>query len=144
MAKYNQKTKVEPISVEDFIVSIESPQRQVEARQLVQVYGTASGYEPRLFTGGMIGFGRYDYTYPSGHSGTSFATGFAPRKADLSLYGLKGSAVTEALLPKLGMHSEGKGCVYAKRLSDLDQAVLHQLIVAGLDNLKTLYPMTPE
>lgn len=144
MAKSLQKTRAEPQLVAEFIAGLENPVRKAEALALVEIYGRASGYSARLYTGGMIGFGHYAYTYASGHSGTAMATGFAPRKADLSLYGLKGGAEAAALLPTLGKHREGVGCIYAKRLSDLDAQVLARLIVAGLENLRAQYPVTPE
>ena len=143
MAKYDQKTKVEPQTVEDFIAGLESPQRQSEARALLQIYSTASGFAPKLYTGGMIGFGSYAYTYDSGHSGTAFATGFAPRKADLSLYRLKYGPESEAMLAQMGKHRAGVACVYVKHLAGVDTAVLSDLIRAGLAVLKSRYPVTP-
>ena len=143
MAKYDQKTKVEPQSIDDFIAAIASPQRQAEARELLSIYGKASGFAPRLYTGGMIGFGTYDYTYDSGFSGTAFATGFAPRKADLSLYGLKYGPESEAMLTRMGKHRAGAHCVYVKHLAAIDPEVLADLIRAGLHVLKSRYPVTP-
>ena len=142
MADPAQKTKVEPQSVEDFIAAIALPQRQAEARQLLAIYGQASGYAPRLYTGGMIGFGHYAYTYPSGHSGTAFATGFAPRKADLSLYGLKYGPDSTALRARLGKHRAAVSCVYVKHLSATNPEVLSELIRSGLQVLKSRYPVT--
>ena len=143
VAKYDQKTKALTLSVDDFIASLDSPERQAEAKELVKIFAAATGYPAKIYTGGMIGFGHYAYTYDSGHSGTAMATGFAPRKAELSLYGLRGEG-TSALLARLGKHRQGQACVYAKRLSDLDHMVLSQLIVAGLTHLKSRYPVTPE
>lgn len=142
MAKYEQKTKVEPQSVQDFIAGLDSAQRQDEARQLLEIYAQASGFAPRLYTGGMIGFGSYAYTYPSGHSGTAFATGFAPRKADLSLYGLTEGDAAPALLARMGKHRAGVACVYVKRLSAIDTTVLPELIRLGLTVLRSRYPVT--
>lgn len=144
MAKYDQKTRAEPISAEALIGSIADPRRQEEARQLLQIYGDASGYPARVYTGGMIGFGHYAYTYASGHSGTAMATGFAPRKAELSLYGLLWGEAASALLPQLGKVRAGVGCVYARKLADIDLAVLSRQIALGLDHLRRLYPVTPE
>ena len=143
MANYDPKTKVELQSVEDFIAALALPQRQAEAQQLLAIYGRASGYAPRLYTGGMIGFGSYDYTYDSGHSGTSFATGFAPRKADLSLYGLKYGPESETLLARMGKHRAAVSCVYVKHLSAINPEVLADLIRSGLQVLKSRYPVRP-
>ncbi len=144
MARYEAKTRVEPQGVEAFIASLDSPQRQAEARQLQEIYATASGFAPRLFTGGMIGFGSYAYTYDSGHSGTTFATGFAPRKAELSLYGLKYGPENGSLLAALGKHRQGVSCVYVKHLNALNLDVLDQLIREGLQVLRGRYPVFPE
>jgi hypothetical protein len=141
MAKYVPKTKAEPVTAEAFIDAIENPQRQAEARELLAIFGKASGYPARVYTGGMIGFGSYSYE-TAGCIGTWFATGFAARKGDLSLYGLKGSANETELLPKLGKYREGAGCVYAKRLGDIDKGVLEQLIIQGLDSLKARFSVT--
>jgi hypothetical protein len=80
----------------------------------------------------MVGFGRYDDRYESGHGGSSFATGFAARKAELSLYG---PAHEEKLLAALGKHRRGKGCLYLKQLAGVDEEALRGLIRAGLDDL---------
>lgn len=142
MASYVPKTRVEPQDVNAFIDALDNPQRQSEARDLLKIYGAASGFAPKLYTGGMIGFGSYDYSYPSGHSGTAFATGFAPRKADLSLYGLKYGPESEAMLARMGKHRAGAGCVYVKHLAAVDTAVLADLIRAGLTVLRSRYPVT--
>lgn len=143
MAKSTQKTRAEAQSPEDFIAAMTDARRQAEARQLMAIYAAASGYPARVYTGGMIGFGHYAYTYDSGHSGTAMATGFAPRKAELSLYGLRGGAQSEALLPALGKVREAVSCIYARRLEDIDLEVLSRLIVLGLENLGSRYPVTP-
>ncbi len=108
------------------------PPRRDEAEALVRLFAQTSGYEPMLWPGGIIGFGRYAYRYDSGHSGETLATGFAARKAEIVLYpgcALDGQA---AVLARLGRHRLGKGCVYLKRLADADRDALAELIAAGL------------
>jgi hypothetical protein len=148
MAKYEMKTKVEPQSVEEFIDAIQSPQRQAEARELLAIHSEASGYPARLFTGGMIGIGCYSSTYASGHSGSIFATGFAPRKAELSLYGLTGGVGADegagVSLADLGKHRAVVACVYVKHLKTIDKAVHAGLIRQGLAQTKSRYPVTAE
>jgi hypothetical protein len=140
---YVAKTKAEPVTLDAFLDSVAPPDRQAEARQLVQIFRAVTGYEPRIFTGGMVGFGRYEYTYASGHSGVSFATGFAPRKADISVYIMPGYQDFGGILQRLGRHRMGKGCLYLRHLSDVDEAVLRELITAGLADLKTRWTVTP-
>lgn len=140
---YQAKTRVEPQAVETFLAGVQPVERQAEARQLVTLFQEVTRFAPRIWTGGMVGFGRYDYRYDSGHSGSSMATGFAPRKAELSLYIMPGYADFAPILARLGQHRRGKACLYLKRLSDADPAVLKELIRAGLDTLGRHWPVQP-
>ena len=77
----------------------------------------------------IVGFGNYRYRYESGREGTAALVGFSPRKANLVLYLVGG--VTDRypkLLERLGPHKAGKGCVYLKRLDDVDLEVLQELV----------------
>ncbi len=144
MARYGAKTKAEPVSIEAFLQGVAPGARQVEARVLLALFRAATGFEPRVWGGGIVGFGRYAYQYESGHSGATLATGFSPRKAELSIYLQPGFAERQALLAQLGKHRVGKACLYLRQLSDADPAVLHQLIRAGLDDLATRWTVLPE
>jgi hypothetical protein len=77
----------------------------------------------------IIGFGSYHYTYDSGREGDMPVVAFSPRKAATVLYSLGES---EALLPKLGKYTRGKGCVYIKKLADVDQKVLEAMVVKSV------------
>lgn len=129
-------------AIRDFLAGVAPPERQAEARQLVRIFGEITGFAPRLHPGGIIGFGSYAYRYDSGHSGTSLATGFSPRKAELSLYIMPAYADFAPILARLGRHRTGKACLYLRRLSDADEGVLRELIAAGLAELKTRWPVT--
>lgn len=144
MAKYEAKTKAEPVSIEAFLQGVAPETRQVEARVLVALFRAATGFEPRVWGGGIVGFGRYAYHYASGHSGETLAAGFSARKAELSIYLQTGFAEREALLAQLGKHRVGKACLYLRHLSDADPAVLARLIRAGLDDLATRWAVLPE
>ncbi len=91
----------------------------------------------------MVGFGRYVYRYESGRDGESLATGFSPRKAELSIYILPGYADFSDILARLGPHRKGKPCLYLKRLSQVDESVLKELIRAGLDDLRSRSEVLP-
>lgn len=140
---YQAKTKVNPVEIDAFLAAVTPAQRQAEARALVTLFQAVTGFAPRVHTGGMIGFGRYAYTYASGHSGVSFATGFAPRKAELSIYILPGYQDFGPILARLGPHRLGKGCLYLRQLDQVDQAVLADLIAAGLADPGRRCPVTP-
>lgn len=116
------------------------PERQAEAARLIDVFGEVTGFAPMVWGGGIVGFGRYDYRYASGHAGASLATGFAPRKADLVLYGL---GLDEGLLAGLGKHRRGKACVYLKRLEGVNMAALRDLIRAGVEDLAPRWTILP-
>jgi len=140
---YQPKTKGQEQGIAEFLDGVVPSPRQAEARRLVTIFGDVTGYAPRVYLGGMVGFGRYAYTYDSGHSGVSLATGFAPRKADLSIYILPGYGNFGPILARLGKHRMGKACLYLRHLDDVDESVLRELIVAGLVDLKTRWPVEP-
>jgi hypothetical protein len=143
MAGYQAKTRVEAVGIAAFVAGIEPPGRQAKARRLVQLFREVTGFEPRVHTGGMVGFGSYAYTYATGHSGVSLATGFAARKADLSIHVLPGYGDFGAILARLGKHRAGKSCLYLRHLDDADEGVLRELILAGLHDLERRWPVTP-
>ncbi|MFD1341539.1 DUF1801 domain-containing protein [Litorisediminicola beolgyonensis] len=117
--------------------------RRDEARRLDALFRRVTGWKPRLWRGDMLGYGSYDYTYPSGRTGTWLATGFAPRKAKLTIYILPGYTDFAPILDRLGPHSKGRSCVYVTRLDRVDEEVLAELIRAGLDDLATHWPVAP-
>lgn len=143
MAKYDAKTKVQTGGVEEFLATVSPPERQADARRLVGIFAEVSGFPARLWGSGMIGFGKYAYTYDSGHSGESLATGFSPRNTGLVLYILPGYGDFSAILADLGKHRLGKSCLYLKRLDGVNEAALRRLIHAGLDDLAKRWPVTP-
>jgi hypothetical protein len=89
----------------------------------------------------IVGYGRYRYTYESGRTGEACATGFSPRKAEISVYVMTGYAELDGQLARLGKHKLGKSCLYIKRLSDVDAQVLAEIIRAGLSNLANRWPV---
>lgn len=119
------------------------PARQAEAERLLAIFGEETGWEPRLWGPSMVGFGRYAYRYDSGHTGESLATGFSPRKAELSIYILPGGGSFGPILARLGPHRMTKACLYVRRLSAVDEGVLRELIRAGLADLGTRWQVHP-
>jgi hypothetical protein len=127
--------------VGDFLESVEPARRHREAAQLDAFFREVTGWQPVLWSGTMLGYGRYDYTYASGRTGSYFATGFAPRKAKLSIYIMPGYADFSQILGRLGPHSIGKSCLYLNKLEDADMDVLGELVRAGLENLAGIWPV---
>jgi hypothetical protein len=89
---------------------------------------SATGEKAKMWGPSIIGFGTLHYKYESGREGDTVLVGFSPRKAATVLYSLLGFHGATTLLVKLGKHTTGKGCLYIKKLSDIDQKVLEQLI----------------
>lgn len=116
------------------------PPRDAEGARLDALFRGATGYAPEMWGDSIVGYGRYDYTYASGRSGTWLATGFAPRKAALSIYIMPGYAEFGPILDRLGPHRTGKSCLYVTRLARIDLQVLAELIQAGLDDLARRWP----
>jgi len=122
------KTKPTESSVSTFVDGIEDEGRRADAKMLIKVMQSATGEKPRLWGPSIVGFGTHHYKYESGREGDMPIACFSPRKSELVLYSIVGFDGAEALLPKLGKHKTGKGCVYIKRLADVDQKVLEKMI----------------
>jgi hypothetical protein len=130
MAKPN-KTKVTAQPVSAFLAAVEPAQRREDAQVLCALMQRLSGEPPRMWGPTIVGFGLHRYRYASGREGETLEIGFSPRKPALVLY-LHGATRREELLARFGKYSQGKGCIYLKRLSDIDMAVLEDLVVLGL------------
>lgn len=107
------------------------------------LFREVTGWSPQMWGPSIIGYGVYHYTYYSGRAGDFLATGFSPRKANLSIYIMPGYADFGDLLSHLGKHKLGKSCLYINRLADVDAAVLKELIAAGLRDLAAKWPVQP-
>jgi hypothetical protein len=118
------KTKPTELSVAAFIAALTDPTRRADAKTLVKLMQGAAGEKPKMWGPSIIGFGSHHYKYESGREGDMPVIGFSPRKAANVLYGMTGSTDSKALLAKLGKHTTGKGCLYIKKLADVDQQVL--------------------
>jgi uncharacterized protein DUF1801 len=123
------KTKATSVSVSGFIDGLSDESKRADAKKLVKLLQDAAGEKPKMWGPSIVGFGSYHYTYDSGREGDMPVVAFSPRKAATVLYGL---SEAEALLPKLGKHTRGKGCVYIKKLADVDQKVLKAMVVKSI------------
>jgi len=134
------KTKPTKDSVKDFIAKIPDEQRRKDCQVVAKLMSEVTGAKPELWSTNIVGFGRYRYKYSTGREGEWMLTGFSPRKTDLTLYLMGGMHNSPELLQRLGKHKTGKGCLYIKKLEDLDLAVLRELVektVAGLSATRT-------
>ena len=138
------KTAITPVDPRDFIESVEHPTRKADALVLFDLYKKITGYTPRMWGPTIIGFGRYEYKYESGRTGESLASGFSPRKANLSIYIVPGYQDYDEILTRLGKYKIGKSCLYVNKLADVDMAVLEELIRTGLKDLDKIWPVHAE
>lgn len=137
------KTNSAFLDREAFLGRAEAVGRRADTERLLDLFGQVTGWQPRLWGSSMVGYGRYDYRYETGHGGSWFATGFSPRKAEISVYILPGCGDISPILSRLGPHRMGKSCLYLKRLDKVDEAVLGAVIRAGLAGLEKLWPVHP-
>jgi uncharacterized protein DUF1801 len=126
------KTEPTTVSVSAFIDALTDETKRADAKALVELMQSAAGEKPKMWGPSIIGFSSYHYKYESGREGDTPLIGFSPRKSANVLYGVTGFSGSEALLAKLGKHTTGKGCLYIKKLSDVDQKVLQALVVKSL------------
>ncbi|MFC3079316.1 DUF1801 domain-containing protein [Phenylobacterium terrae] len=128
---YEAKTRPTEADVGAFLDRVEPAVRRDDGRVVCELMRKVSGEEPRMWGPSIIGFGRQTYRYASGHSGETSRIGFSPRKGALVFYLWCDAAEQEAQLARLGKHTTGVGCLYIKKLADVDMAVLEELIRAA-------------
>jgi hypothetical protein len=139
MSKANktQKTNVTPLS---FLKTVTPDEKREDCLTVLNMMQDIIGIEPKMWGGAIIGFGDYHYKYESGREGDFFRTGFSPRAQNLTIYIMPGYSDFSDELSRLGKHKMGKSCLYIKRLSDIDQQVLREIIVKGLAIMEEKYP----
>lgn len=136
------KTKPTTVSVTDFISAVENDTRREDAVVLMRLLKAVTGWKPKMWGPTIIGFGAYHYTYDTGHSGSTCAIGFSPRKASLVIY-VADFPGKEALLGQLGKHKGGlKQCLYINKLADVDMKVLEKILIGGLAEIGKTWPVT--
>lgn len=133
------KTKATDANVEDYLLAIDNDERRSDCRAIATLMSAISGAEPKMWGAGIVGFDSYHYKYASGREGDAPVTGFAARKGDISVYLSANGADQEQLLALLGRHKMGKACLYIRKLSDIDMAILERLIRASVEEIKRLY-----
>jgi Domain of unknown function (DU1801) len=128
----DNKTKPTKLSVAAFIDALTDSTRRADAKALVKLMQKAAGEKPKMWGPSIIGFGSYHYKYDSGREGDMPIIGFSPRKAATVLYIRLGGSDSGGLLAKLGKHTTGKGCLYIKKLADVNHEVLEALVTKSV------------
>ena len=139
---YEAKLKPTDKSVIEFIEDIESKNKKADAYRLLEIYKEVTGMEPVMWGPSIIGYGKYEYTYASGHSGEANWGGFSPRKTAHTIYFSLEEDRKEELLTKLGKHRVSKACLYINKLADIDEEILKQIIKESMDFVEKYYPTT--
>ena len=133
------KTQATGASVAAFISSIDDKQQRADARKVAAMMRKATGKSAKMWGPSIVGYGAYHYKYASGREGDFLMTGFSPRKQALTVYVIPGFTPFEALMNKLGKYKTGKSCLYIKRLSDVDEKILEQLIDRSVKHMREHY-----
>ena len=122
------KTQRTTASVVAFLAAIADPHRQRDAKALAALIRKATGETPAMWGSSIVGYGQMTYQGRSGRTGEWFPVGFSPRKAALVLYLMGGLSANARLLAELGPHKVGGGCLYLRRLDEIDAKVLSRLV----------------
>lgn len=140
MAKSQNKTTETNNSVDDFLNSVADETKRNDSFELVQLMKQHSGFDAKMWGPAIVGFGSYHYKYASGREGDAPLVGFSPRTKEISLYFAQDFTEKEKLLQHFGKHRTGAGCVYIKKLQDINIEVLGKLIAASVRYLQQKYP----
>jgi len=125
------KTKTTTVDPHAFLAAVENPQRRADGQALATIMTRISGEPPVMWGPSIVGFGLHRYKYDSGREGEICTIGFSPRKAALVLYLSCDLDSNQALLDRLGKHERGRGCLYVKKLADVDAEILEEMIAAA-------------
>ena len=128
------KTKPTTRSVELFLDNLIPKQRKKDSWTLYRLMEKITGSQGVLWGTSIIGFGDYHYKYGSGREGDWFLTGFSPRKNTLTLYLMCDISHEFIDFSTLGKHKKGKGCLYIKRLDDVDLKALENIIKTSISH----------
>jgi Domain of unknown function (DU1801) len=135
-AKTKPKTKPTKVTAAEFIARVPDPARRADAEALMKIFKRATGEPPVMWGPSIVGFGTYHYKYESGREGDMCLVGFSPRRAALVLYARSGATGEDARLAKLGTYKSEGGCLYVKRLADVDVKTLEALVRASADHTR--------
>jgi hypothetical protein len=131
------KTKPNELSVDEYIENIPDAGRRADSKQLLEIIKSATSEKPVMWGPSIVGFGLRHYKYESGREGDWMIIGFSARKQALTIYGVVFYDQGYDRLKKLGTYTTGKGCLYIKRLSDINIDILKEAIVAAYTSAKS-------
>ncbi|OXA93216.1 DUF1801 domain-containing protein [Flavobacterium hercynium] len=138
MAK--NKTIETDSSVTHFVNTVENEAKRKDSFELIEIMKTQTTFEPKMWGTAIIGFGSYHYKYASGREGDAPLVAFSPRKEAISLYLYPTFENKENLLSRFGKYKAGKGCIYIKKVADIDIEILKEMISISVQEIQQLYP----
>lgn len=131
------KTKKNDSNVMDFINRVESVEKREDSLVLLKLYEEITGEKAVMWGDSIIGFGSYHYkSERSKQEGDWPLIGFSPRKQQLTLYFMDGFDKHKSDLEKLGKHKVSVGCLYVKRLSEIDLSILQKMVSKSFKIMK--------
>lgn len=134
------KTRATDASVQAYLDAIPDAARRQDCEAIVAMMSRVTGAPPVMWGGSIVGFDSYHYKYASGREGDAPLAGFSSRKGDISIYLSCDVPPTDALRERLGRHKMGKACLYVRRLDDVDQQVLEQMVAEAAEATRARYP----
>lgn len=139
MANQNKTSVTEQSPFEFIDTTVDDAEKRNDSIVLIDMMKKITNHEPKMWGPTMIGFGDWHYVSPTGREGDWFSMGFSPRKAAFSLYVTMDAQAYPNIMNRLGKYKTGKGCIYVKRLSDIDLLVLEELTRVAYEDLKKEY-----
>ncbi len=130
------KTIPNDLDVTQFLNSIADEQKRKDCFTLLELMQQVTGLQPGMWGSSIVGCGSYHYKYASGREGDTILAGFSPRKQNLTIYNMGSFEQDDELLKQLGKHTRGGGCLYIKRLADVDLPTLKRLIEESVKHVK--------
>ena len=132
------KTKPTVVDPYDFIKQVDDERKRKDSEELIALMKKVTGKPPKMWGPSIVGFGSYHYKYDSGREGDICLTGFSPRKPSLVLY-IGPGLEDKGIMARLGKYKVGKGCLYIKKLDDIDRKVLKELVVKSVAEMRKRY-----
>jgi hypothetical protein len=133
--KPEPKTRPTDVDPMDFLNEIKDATKRQDSIELLEMMRSVTRLKPVMWGGAIIGFGSKPIKYANGSELDWPMMAFSPRSTSLTLY-LQDFAEFEAMREELGPTTRSKGCLYIKRLSDVDTKVLKQLLTASFKAAK--------
>ncbi len=133
------KTQPNDNDVNAFIASVDDDKKKADCFKLIEIMEGITHEPPKMWGSSIVGFGNYHYKYESGREGNFFIVGFSPRKQNLTMYIMPGFERYEELMARLGKYKTGKSCLYVKKLDDIDQDILKEIIADSVSYMNKKY-----